>query len=232
MSNNSTTILMISRDAVVCAACRKEFEDAGNFVFVALVSSLEEAQRSAQNFPPAVIVLDEPGIAPRSDGPTAENSHLESAATLLAGIAPVVVIAAPERQSEVAPLLSAGAADFVARAGDFLPVALGFIERRLRQARQDEAGAVAQPFLPGLEGFREEEDFGDVLRHELNNPLTGILGNAELLLAEVRRRNDGRLPQGAQQRLETITDLAVRMREAVRRLSQQWEAHHADARQA
>ncbi len=28
---------------------------------------------------------------------------------------------------------------------------------------------------------------------ELNNPLTGILGNAELLLAEMHRKNDGQL---------------------------------------
>jgi hypothetical protein len=41
------------------------------------------------------------------------------------------------------------------------------------------------------------EAFGEVFRHELNNPLTGILGNAELLLAEVRRKNDGRMPQSS-----------------------------------
>jgi signal transduction histidine kinase len=37
----------------------------------------------------------------------------------------------------------------------------------------------------------------------LNNPLTGILGNAELLLAEVRRKNL-ELPEQARIRLETI----------------------------
>ena len=35
-------------------------------------------------------------------------------------------------------------------------------------------------------------DFGEILRHEVNNPLTGILGNTELLLA----RRD-RLPPAA-----------------------------------
>ena len=66
-------------------------------------------------------------------------------------------------------------------------------------------------------------DFGEVLRHELNNPLTGILGNSELLLLEVRR---GRLtlPANALQRLEVIAELAVRMRETVRQLSDRWEA--------
>jgi signal transduction histidine kinase len=69
----------------------------------------------------------------------------------------------------------------------------------------------------------EEQDFGAVLRHELNNPLTGILGNAELLLVELRRRNLV-LPEQVESRLETIAALAVRMRETVRRLSEEWQA--------
>jgi signal transduction histidine kinase len=59
-----------------------------------------------------------------------------------------------------------------------------------------------------------------VLRRELNNPLIGILGNAELLLSEIRRNDDGRLPAGGLQRLETIAALALRLRETIRRLSQ------------
>ena len=74
----------------------------------------------------------------------------------------------------------------------------------------------------------EELDFGAVLRHELNNPLTGILGNAELLLVELRHKNV-ELPEQAQSRLETIAELAVRMRETVRRLSEEWQAHAAHA---
>jgi signal transduction histidine kinase len=70
-------------------------------------------------------------------------------------------------------------------------------------------------------------DFGEILRHEVNNPLTGILGNTELLLA----RRDG-LPQAAVERLQTIAELAVRLRETVRRLSNAWEEHHEPARPA
>ena len=70
---------------------------------------------------------------------------------------------------------------------------------------------------------KEERDFGEVLRHELNNPLTGILGNAELLLVESRRHNL-ELPAQAEARLETIAALAVRMRETVRRLSEEWQS--------
>ncbi|PYU24390.1 MAG: hypothetical protein DMG30_09160 [Acidobacteria bacterium] len=57
-------------------------------------------------------------------------------------------------------------------------------------------------------------DFGEILRHEVNNPLTGILGNAEMLLAK-----RDYLPASAIERLETIAHLAVRLRETVRRLS-------------
>jgi len=80
--------------------------------------------------------------------------------------------------------------------------------------------------------MREEEnrgfrDFGEILRHELNNPLTGILGNAELLLVELQRQQLP-LPEQARSRLETIAALAVRMRETVRRLSDNWRAHTFD----
>ncbi|HEY2118884.1 MAG TPA: histidine kinase dimerization/phospho-acceptor domain-containing protein [Candidatus Acidoferrum sp.] len=67
------------------------------------------------------------------------------------------------------------------------------------------------------------QGFGQVLRHELNNPLTGILGNAELLFVELHRKNI-ELPSSLEGRLETIASLAVRMRETVRNLSQEWEA--------
>jgi len=62
----------------------------------------------------------------------------------------------------------------------------------------------------------------------LNNPLTGILGNAELLLVDVKRKNL-ELPASAVRRLEIIVALAVRMRETVRRLSDEWSACEDEA---
>jgi hypothetical protein len=47
---------------------------------------------------------------------------------------------------------------------------------------------------------------------------------------EVHRENDGKLPRGGEQRLETIAALAVRLRETVRRLSQEWEARQQAVR--
>ncbi len=139
---------------------------------------------------------------------------------LLTEWAPVVVAAAPEKQSDLAFLITSGAVDFVSRTDQFLPIVVGLLERRVRLAERAEG-------LIHFSGEELEGDFGEVLRHEVNNPLTGILGNAELLLA----RRD-RLPPTAVGRLQTIAELAVRLRDTVRRLSNAWETRHDHARSA
>lgn len=223
-------LLILSRDAAFSEVCEKELNDAFGTVRAETSVSLEQASDLARRDPPDVILLDETALDCTPGEPFGAAPVLEAAAASLASLAPVVVLAAPERQSEVAALLSTGAADFAARAGHFAAAAISLLERRLRSAAPESPDARTSGNDSRTVLFEVEEDFGEVLRHELNNPLTGILGNAELLLAEVRRRNDGRLPQGAQRRLETIADLAVRLRETVRRLSQQWEARHDHAR--
>jgi signal transduction histidine kinase len=144
---------------------------------------------------------------------------LDAVVAPLAIHAPVVVLGPEKRRAELSGLIDAGAADFVARKANCFAEARGLIQRRLRLAQQ--APGYAAETFEATDG-----DFGEVLRHELNNPLTGILGNAELLLVEIHRTSDGRIPHGAEQRLETIAGLAVRMRETVRRLSQEWETRH------
>jgi len=49
------------------------------------------------------------------------------------------------------------------------------------------------------------------IRHEINNPLTGVLGQAQLLLRED-------LSERARKRVETIEDLALRLRDIVAQL--------------
>ena len=219
------TILLVSDDAELCAAARREFETKERGLRVAAVRTVDAARRIVEDAAPSVILLEETA-APESEGPVAKMPRLNSVVSALALHAPVVVIGGSHQESELASLVAAGAADFVERAGGGLPVALEMVGRRLRQAQQ--VTSDAQQFAAAGNGSKGEA-FGEVLRHEMNNPLTGILGNAELLLAEVRRKNDGRLPQGGQQRLETIAALAVRLRETVRRLSQECEARENTA---
>jgi signal transduction histidine kinase len=217
------TILLVSDDVELCAAARREFEDKEQGLRVAEVRTVDAARRIVEDAAPTVILLEETYTIPDAEGRVGKVPRLNSVVSALAVHAPVVVIGALDQQSEVASLVAAGAADFVERAGDCLPVALEMVERRLRHAQHlAELGSDARRNA-GRDNLNGEA-FGEVLRHEMNNPLTGILGNAELLLAEVRRKNDGRLPQGGQQRLETIAALAVRLRETVRRLSEECEA--------
>lgn len=222
MQNREQTILLVSDDAALCAAARREFETRIAGLRVAAVNNVGAARRILEDDAPAVILLEEASIAAEGDGPRGQVPRLDAVVTSLAVYAPVVVIGTAEQRTELSALIAAGAADYIARDGGCLPAAMGMIQRRLRQA-QRVADCTPERFNEGL------EDFGEVLRHELNNPLTGILGNAELLLADIHRKNDGRLPNGGQQRVETIAALAVRLRETVRRLSQEWESRRDPA---
>lgn len=188
-----------------------------------LAANLAQARRGIRLVPPAAILLDAAAVAAGGTGET-----LETVVARLAEAAPVIVVGPPEHQEELALLIASGDVDFVARVGNFVPIAAGLLERRARAAQQ--------PHLepPGASALaaQQQADFGEVLRHEVNNPLTGILGNAELLLAEYRKKNGAAAPPLALQRLQTIAELAVRLRETVRRLSNAWQGSHDHARSA
>jgi signal transduction histidine kinase len=173
---------------------------------------------------PAVILTEERALA-QIDGPwRARRQAIESSLSLLAGSAPVVWIGAAEEGAQMTLAVRSGAVDFVPRSAMCLPAAITMVERRLRSFTQSAPLDGPRGANPSLGELRLDDlDFGEVLRHELNNPLTGILGNAELLLLEVRRGNLD-LPPQTLKRLVTITELAMRMREAVRQLSDRWKA--------
>jgi signal transduction histidine kinase len=215
MKLTSRTIFIISGDTVMAQRCVEELAAFGGRYRTPVVGTVEQARKRIGRSAPAAVFLDESAIDLAHGGET-----LESAVALLTETAPVVVAAAPEKQTGMGFLITSGAVDFVARTGRFLPIVAGMLDRRVRMAER----------ATGMIQFPKDElsgDFGEILRHEVNNPLTGILGNTELLLA----RRD-RLPPAAVERLETIAELAVRLRETVRRLSNAWDEHHEHARPA
>src|SRR5260370_11879966 len=215
MGHREQTILVVSDDAALCAAVGQEFEASIAGLRVASVTSVAAARRMLEEDAPVAIVIEEAAISPEADRPRGIVARLEAVVTSLAIHAPVVVIGTADRRVELAALIDAGVADYVQRDERCWPSALGLIRSRLRQAEKA-AEIKHEPF------DRAEEDFGEVLRHEINNPLTGILGNAELLLAGGHRKKGGTLSRGGQQRLEKIAALAVRLRETVSRHSQGW----------
>jgi signal transduction histidine kinase len=203
---------------IICAdlarqECVNELVACGGHYNLPVADSVLEARKLFEHKPPAVIFLDESAIDPQRDG-----HSLESATALLTETAPVVVAAAPAKQESLAFLIASGAVDFVPRSNNFMLVAAQKLDRRVYLGHQSN-------ILLEFPADTLANDFGEVLRHEVNNPLTGILGNTELLLAQ-----RDRLPPAAVERLQTIAELAVRLSETVRRLSNAWDENHAAAR--
>jgi signal transduction histidine kinase len=169
---------------------------------VTIASTLLQLRLHASRATPAVILLDFELLEGK---PPAEFlDHFRA-------IAPVVALAPLYRQAELAPFVAAGDVDFVAHAGDFVALAASHMERRLRWAEKSKSA-------PGPARTELPSDLAAIFRHEINNPLTGILGNAELLLAHRERLSAVDI-----QRLQTVVDLAVRLRETIHRLSTAWE---------
>ncbi len=199
-------VLIVCGDSSLTRGLIEELLSADAPLQAPLAATLAQASRMLEHWCPSVIFLDASALGPNEGG-----IALERTVASLIEHAPVVVAAPAEHQEMLAFLIRSGAADLVARVGNFLPVVAGLVARRARIARRIQSECFAKK--------DREEDFGELLRHEVNNPLTGILGNAELLL---KHRNQ--LPPYAVDRLETIAVLAVRLRETIRRLSDHWES--------
>jgi signal transduction histidine kinase len=164
------------------------------FIVATLAKLYEQMKRSA---PHVMVVADD----------LLKDLRLTEILRQLIDVAPVILVAPQERQTEISVLVAGGNVEFVAQVGDFVPLAASLVERRSRWAERSEVQARQ---LWGELSL----DVAEIFRHEINNPLTGILGNAELVLAHGEH-----MSVTDAQRLRTIVDLAVRLRETIRRLS-------------
>lgn len=110
---------------------------------------------------------------------------------------PTVVLVPPGGEECAVALVEQESADFVLQADNYPLWLPALLRRSLRRQRASWA------------------ELARVIRHEINNPLTGVLGNAELILAEAEA-----LPEKLRHRVTTIIELAVRLRDVVRRLEE------------
>jgi signal transduction histidine kinase len=165
---------------------------------LACPASLEELRDTVTRTRPGAILLDDMFLG---------GVPLLESLCRLTEIAPVILLAPAARQAQAADLVAEGDLEFVVRVGDFVPLTVSLLERRVRWAERGKSAS-------GRSWAELPEDIAEIFRHEINNPLTGILGNAELLLA-----HRDRMHATDAQRLETVVSLAVRLRETVRRLS-------------
>ena len=210
-----------------CAEARREMLRRRRDLQAATADGIESARQILKGGEtPAVILAEERVLADGAVTPRQRGQTIAAALSLLAGFAPVVWIGGAQDAGEIWRAVQDAPVDFVPRSALCVSAAVAMAERRLHTSEASLGAGRAAGSSFG-EQASAKRDFGEVLRHELNNPLTGIMGNAELLLLEVRR---GRLelPAHNLRRLETIADLAVRMRETVRILSEHWEGAGGD----
>lgn len=205
-------VVLGHRDQAVAKAITAAAQDRPHRIRFTVCGNLRDLRDCFRRDIAAVALLDESIL----DAATLGETLLQ-----LTESSPVIMLAAPRRQAELARWIARGDVEFVPNVGEFVSLAAAFIARRLRWAElADSPASLPWGELP--------PDFASILRHEINNPLTGILGNAELLLAHPRDK----LAPNLMQRVETIFDLAVRLRDTTRRLSNAWEREHTEARSA
>jgi signal transduction histidine kinase len=209
MPTEDITILA-ARGALLCVAdaglaeqLTRELKLCAHVGSVSVAANLPDLIERMEQDSPCVILLDDDVF---------QNAPLCELLRQLAKAALVVLLAAAQRQTEILRMVAEGEVEFVACRGEFIPMAACLVERRLRWAQRS-ASSGGSPWA------EMPDDVAEIFRHEINNPLTGILGNAELLLS-----HGVRLPAADTQRLQTVVDLAVRLRETIRRLSDAWDS--------
>jgi signal transduction histidine kinase len=196
----------------------KAAEDGIRLVLV--MSQAEEAERLRERWltrEPGFHLLTAPGVAEalpyltewQADALVCDLAVLsaEAAAGVLnpAHPVPLVALVSPGTEERAVTLLTQGLSGCVVKAGNYDLLLAATLRRLVRQRIPGSSASAPLDF----------EELGMILRHEINNPLTGILGNAELILAA-----EPELPAAVHARVKTIIDLAVRLRDLVRNLEQ------------
>lgn len=165
---------------------------------IVTVSKLKQVRELAGDRRPEIILLDSVLL-----GADSLSAVVEQFVT----IAPVIVLAEVNNHSQLSRLVASGRVELIGRGGDYVPLAVALIKRLLLRARSTCSSN-------DVHEQKWNSKLGELFRHEINNRLTGILGNVELVLAHREHLS----PQEVQ-RLQTVVDLAVRLRESVRQIS-------------
>ena len=124
----------------------------------------------------------------------------------------VLVVTGRDGRDVLADMLDAGADDFVAKPAspENLRARLEIAERRIRQ---DEARRAAEAELAKARWLAGIGETTIALEHEINNPLSALLGHAELMLM------DEGITESQREQLSIIQEQAARIADVVRRLA-------------
>jgi two-component system, NtrC family, sensor kinase len=124
----------------------------------------------------------------------------------------VLVVTAREARDDLAEVLDAGADDYVSKPStpENLRARLEIATRRIAQ---DQARRAAEAELARARWLAGIGETTIALEHEINNPLSALLGHAELLLM------DRNLTADQREQLLIVREQAARIAEVVRRLA-------------
>ena len=128
------------------------------------------------------------------------------------GVTFVLVLTARDARDDLTEVLDAGADDYVAKPStpENLRARLEIATRRIAQ---DEARRAAEAELARARWLAGIGETTIALEHEINNPLSALLGHAELLLM------DRNLSADQREQLQVVREQAARIAEVVRRLA-------------
>jgi DNA-binding response OmpR family regulator len=171
-----------------------------------LATDGEEAWRQFELSRPPLVVLDIE--MPKLDG--IELCRRVRAADVGREVF-ILVLTGRDSPDALAAVLDAGADDYVTK-----PASPENIRARLiiaeRRIQQDIARRAAETELARSRWLAGIGETTIALQHEINNPLTALLGHAELLLMDYKDRNE------SNEQVEVIFDQARRIADVVKRL--------------
>jgi DNA-binding response OmpR family regulator len=198
------TVLVIDDERDLVNLVRYNLELEGYEVLGALDG--ESGINLALSRSPDLILLDR--MMPGSDGVEVCRRLRSEGRT---AHVPVIMLTAKVAEEERVQGLDAGADDYVTK-----PASPENIRARLiiaeRRIQQDIARRAAQAELARSRWLAGIGETTIALQHEINNPLTALLGHAELLLMDYKDRNE------SNEQVEVIFDQARRIADVVKRL--------------
>ncbi|MFW2331254.1 MAG: response regulator [Nitrospinota bacterium] len=193
-------VLIVDDDPTIATFAKLILEKNGHYQ-VDLASSGEEALAMIEDNRPDIILLDV--IMPGMDGfKTTEKLKLSNKTDSI----PIIMITSKSEVDDKLKGMKLGANDYVTK--PFNPDELiGRVNTQLRIKRLEKESGDKKELAAVLK-------IAAAIQHEINNPLTGIIGNIELL-QEWRHLDHDELDQS----LDEIAKLSIRVKDIVAKMS-------------
>lgn len=210
MTSRSALVLLCTSVVESRRKLKREIRRYAPGVNVQVAPEISSCLDVARHKWPVAIVVDDLAFTQRNP---------RQALRELSRLVPLILIG-QKMEKTFARLIAEGRADFVFRSGNFPLLVAALIDRRMRTG-----GELARPHrfaFPRSVNLPSQPlavECLENLPHDVNNALTGIIGNVELVL-----RAKGRSSVKSARRLQTAVEIALQLRDDTRAIG-----NHADS---